>query len=260
MLDEIADERGPVMADRALAYVRKAFNWWATRDDTFNTPIVKGMAQTKPKERARRRTLDDQEIRDLWVALDALGEEAPACYPAFLKALLLTGQRRSEVSRMRWEEVDGNQWVIPAQRAKNGIENVVPLTLPVLTLLGEPRKTGFVFSNDGGKTAFSGYSKAKVALDRKLADLRRADRRQPMPGFVQHDLRRTARSLMSRAGVPSDHAERVLGHVIPGVREVYDRHSYAAEKREALEKLNALVDRIQHPGEPVVAFPKRRRS
>ena len=260
MLDEIADERGPVMADRALAYTRKALNWWATRDDTFNTPIVKGMAHTKPKERARRRTLDDQEIRDLWAALDALGEDAPACYPAFLKVLLLTGQRRSEVARMRWEEVEGDRWIIPAQRAKNGIENVVPLTAPVLALLGQARKTGFVFSSDGGKTAFSGYSKAKAALDHKLTDLRKADRRQPMPGFVQHDLRRTARSLMSRAGVNSDHAERVLGHVIGGVREVYDRHTYATEKRAALEKLDALVDRIRHPGEPVVAFPRRRRT
>jgi integrase len=260
MLDEIADDRGPVMADRCLAYTRKAFNWWATRDDTFNTPIVKGMAHTKPKERARRRTLDDQEIRDLWAGLEALGEGAPACYPAFLKVLLLTGQRRSEVARMRWEEVEGDRWIIPAQRAKNGIENVVPLTAPVLALLGQTRKAGFVFSSDGGRTAFSGYSKAKAALDHKLTDLRKADRRQPMPGFVQHDLRRTARSLMSRAGVPSDHAERVLGHVIGGVREVYDRHTYATEKRDALEKLAALVDRIRHPGEPVVAFPRSRRT
>jgi integrase len=259
MLDEIADERGPVMADRALAYVRKAFNWWATRDDAFNSPIVKGMAHTKPKERARRRVLDDQELRDLWAALDALGEDAPACYPAFMKTLLLTGQRRGEVARMRWEEVEGDRWVIPAQRAKNAVENVVPLTTPVLALLGQARKTGFVFSSDGGKTAFSGYSKAKVALDHKLADLRKADHRQPMPPFVQHDLRRTARSLMSRAGVPSDHAERVLGHVIGGVRQVYDRHSYAAEKRDALEKLAALVDRILHPGDAVVAFPKKSR-
>jgi integrase len=261
MLDKIADEHGAVMADRALAYVRKAFNWWATRDDGFNSPIVKGMARTKPKERARRRTLDDNEIRDLWTALDALGEDAPACYPAFLKALLLTGQRRSEVSRMRWEEIEGDRWVIPAQRAKNGLENEVQLTTPALALLGKARESGFVFSSDGGKTAFSGYSKAKGALDRKLAALRKAERRQPMPGFVQHDLRRTARSLMSRAGVPSDHAERVLGHVIGGVRGVYDRHEYQAEKRDALEKLAALVDRILNPtGEPVVAFPKQRRA
>ena len=57
------------MADRTLAHVRKAFNWQATRDDGFVPPIVRGMARTKPKERARKRVLDDQELRDLWVAL-----------------------------------------------------------------------------------------------------------------------------------------------------------------------------------------------
>ena len=70
------------MADRTLAYVRKAFNWYATRDDDFHPPIVKGMARTKPKERNGKRTLADDEIRDLWTALDTL-TDAPACYPRF---------------------------------------------------------------------------------------------------------------------------------------------------------------------------------
>ena len=95
----------------------------------------------------------------------------------------------------------------------------------------------------------SGFSKAKAALDAKLAQLRKRDGRKPMAPWVLHDLRRTARSLMSRAGVPSDHAERVLGHVIPGVRGTYDRHEYRAEKLDALQKLGALVERILRPGE-----------
>jgi hypothetical protein len=66
MLDEIADENGPVMADRTLAYVRKAFNWHAARDDEFQPPIVRGMARTKPKDRKRKRILANDEIRDLW--------------------------------------------------------------------------------------------------------------------------------------------------------------------------------------------------
>jgi len=53
LLDAIEDNHGPVMADRALAYLRKAFNWQATRDDDFNPPFVKGMARTKARERAR---------------------------------------------------------------------------------------------------------------------------------------------------------------------------------------------------------------
>jgi integrase len=59
-----------------------------------------------------------------------------------------------------------------------------------------------------------------------------------------HDLRRTSRSLMSRAGVPNDHAERCLGHVIGGVRGVYDRHSFRDEMADAYEKLSGLIGDI----------------
>ena len=78
-----------------------------------------------------------------------------------------------------------------------------------------------------------------------------------MAPWTLHDLRRTARSLMSRAGVLADIAERVLGHVIPGVRGVYDRHEYAAEKRDALERLAGLVELILNPAPNVVAMPVR---
>jgi hypothetical protein len=59
---------------------------------------------------------------------------------------------------------------------------------------------------------------------------------------------------MSRAGVPSDHAERCLGHVLPGIRSTYDRNEYLLEKRYAFEALAALVDRIVNPADNVVAF------
>jgi integrase len=246
MLDGIEDEHGPVMADRTLAHLRKAFNWHAARDDNFNSPIVKGMARTSPAERKRRRVLDDQEIRDLWKALDT-ADDLPSCYPGYVRALLLTAQRRSEVAEMRWEAVDGDVWTIPADGHKTGDragDMMVPLTAAALALMGKPRKRGFVFSTTAGSEAFSGFSKAKRALDKRIAELRETEGREPMPHWVLHDLRRTARSLMSRAGVASDIAERVLGHVIPGVRGVYDRHAYAAEKSDALERLAKLVGGI----------------
>jgi len=81
LLDSIEDGSGPVKADQTLAYVRKAFNWQAVRDERFNSPIVAGMARTKPRERARARILDDHELRDLWRALEELGTKAPACSP-----------------------------------------------------------------------------------------------------------------------------------------------------------------------------------
>ena len=100
---------------------------------------------------------------------------------------------------------------------------------------------GFVFAT-GGRSGLGGFSKFKHKLDEAGG----------VTGWTLQDLRRTARSLMSRAGIPSDHAERCLGHVIGGVRGVYDRHEFHAEKMRAYEALAAQIDRIVNPKDNVV--------
>ena len=65
--------------------------------------------------------------------------------------------------------------------------------------------------------------------------------------WTVHDLRRTARSLMARAGVRPDVAERVMGHVQQGVESIYDRHNYNDEKANALGKLAGLIALILDP-------------
>jgi integrase len=263
MLDDIADESGPVMADRTLAYVRKAFNWYATRDDDFSPPIVKGMSRTKPKERNGKRTLADDEIRDVWAALENL-DDAPACYPAFVKCLLLTATRRNETADMSVTELDGDLWTVPASRYKTKLDHVIPLSAAAAKLIrtqapAKPSKNAhFVFSTTDGAKAFSGFSKAKTELDKAIAATREREGRPPMENFTLHDLRRTARSLMSRAKVPTDHAERALGHVMGGVRETYDRHEYLDEKRAAFEALAMLVSRILNPTANVEELAARR--
>jgi integrase len=253
LLDKIEDDNGAPMADHALAYLRRVFNWAASRSDDFRSPIVRGMRRAKPKPRTR--ILSDQEIRDLWTALDTA---VTAPFAALIRALLLTCQRRDEVARMAWEEIDGDLWEIPAERYKTQQPNGVPLTRAVRELIGAP-KEGYVFSTDGGTRPISGFSKAKRAIDAAIAALRKAEAREPMPPWRLHDLRRTGRSLMSRAGVPADHGERVLGHVINGVRGTYDRHLYEREKRDALERLSALVHRILDPSSArVVPLTKAR--
>ena len=127
----------------------------------------------------------------------------------------------------------------------------VPLSLAaqaVLAAVPKVGKSGFVFTTDG-KHPIAGFSKFKRAFDAKvLAELRKQDAEaEPLPNWTLHDLRRTARSLMSRAGVPADHAERCLGHVIGGVRGVYDKYEYLPEKRRAFEALAALIERIINP-------------
>jgi integrase len=241
MLRDAADKSGPVMADQTLAYVRKAFNWYAVNgeDDEFVSPIVRGMARTRPRERARDRVLSDYEIGQIWRALGGAG-----IFGALAKALLLTAQRRDEVAHMRRKEIgkDGI-WTIPAERYKTKRPNYVPLSPAALAVIeAQPMIDGcdYVFASRV-KTPFTAFGKNKAKLDKRLLAATKVD---PIPNWTLHDLRRTAKSLMARAGVRPDISERVLGHVIGGVEGTYDRHSYIDEKRDALEKLAAMIEHI----------------
>jgi integrase len=249
-LDSIADDRGLVMADQALAFLRKAFNWYAGKDDKFNSPVVRGMVRTRPRERARTRVLSDDEIRLIWPVLGCAGT-----FGALVQTLLLTVQRRDEVAQMSRKEIgaDGT-WTIPAERYKTKKPNFVPLSdsaLGVINAQPAPEGHKYVFPSRVG-TPFSAFGKSKSALDKAvLAEMRgqvkTGAKVEPLPNWTLHDLRRTGKTLMARAGVRPDISERVLGHVIAGVEGTYDRHSYADEKRDALEKLAAMIQRILNP-------------
>ena len=226
LLDKIEDASGPVMADRTLAYLRKVLNWHATRSDTFRSPIVRGMARTKPAERARDRILSDDEIRRLWQATKA----HPGPFSSLIQFLLLSACRRGEALFMTRKELNGRDWLIPAARHKSKREFLLPLSkaaagvLAAMPVIGSA--DGYLFTLNG-KSPIGAESKAKTKLDKASG----------VTDWTLHDCRRTARSLMSRAGVPSDHAERAIGHIIPGVRQVYDRHGFKKEKQAALEAL-----------------------
>jgi integrase len=244
LLDTIEDESGPVMADRTLATVRRIMNWHASRSDEFRSPIVRGMARTKGKERARSRILTDDELRVIWKA----SGKTPGPFGALVKFLLLTAARRGEAAEMTRAELAGTDWTLPEARNKVKVDLVRPLSLAAQGIIAKlPRigKAGYVFTTTG-RSGLGGFTKFKRKLDRASG----------VKGWTLHDLRRTARSLMSRAGVSSDHAERCLGHVIAGVRGVYDRHEFHAEKKHAFEALASLIDRIVNPNSNVVQLHK----
>jgi integrase len=290
LLDEIFDKKvefegktlgGPVAADKALAQLRAFFNWLATKDDQFVSPIVKGMARTNPKKRERDRVLADDEIRAAWKLAPSHGT-----FGAILQTLLLSAQRRNEVSRMARSEQDADGvWTIPPERYKTDRPIVVPLSANARAIIAEQdqiNKSDFVFTTNG-ETPFSGFGKCKDRFDAEMLSLMHEEaisrgddagaekfaRLQKLletaltgedekareearelfrkEWWILHDLRRTAKTLMSRAGVRPDISERVLGHVIDGVEGVYDRHAYLEEKRVALEKLAGEVDRIIAP-------------
>jgi integrase len=153
---------------------------------------------------------------------------------------------------MTWTEIgaDGT-WTIPAERYKTKRSNHVPLSTAALRVIeAQPKIDGctYVFPSRT-KTPFSGFGKSKAKLDKDilLHAQKRAKGVEPLPNWTLHDLRRTAKTLMVRARVRPDISERVLGHVISGVEGTYDRHSYADEKRDALEKLAALLEGVLNP-------------
>ena len=212
LLDHIADTSGAPMADHVLAYLRRIMTWHASRSDDFRSPIVRCMARTRPSQRRRQRVLSDAETRAVW----RVAEVAPGAFGYLVQYLLLTATRRTEAAAMRRSEVVGDDWIIPHERYKTGLELVIPLSPTAQAVLAAAPKIGksnLVFTTDG-KRPIAGFSKFKRAFDAKvLAELHRENPDAELPRWTLHDLRRTARSLMSRAGVPSDHAERCLGHV-----------------------------------------------
>jgi integrase len=236
LLDRIEDRAGPRAAHTVLAYLSKLFNWHATRDDDFRSPIVRGMGRYS--DSGRDRTLTDAELRAIWAATEPVSGSS-----RYIRFLLLTATRRNEAARAR-SEIDPSQgwvWTIPAARYKTGVDQVVPLSKAAMAIIHPSMDGVYVqgssYRPDGwlfGPAPITAFARHKAALDAAAG----------VSGWRLHDLRRTARSLMSRAGVAPDIAERCLGHVIPGVRGVYDRHEYLEEKRAAFEALAELVGEI----------------
>jgi integrase len=219
-------------------------NWRAARSDDYSAPISRGMRRTNPKERARARILSDEELRAAWKAAEGDG-----AFGAFIRLLLLTAQRREKVASMRWRDIANGTWTIPAEAREKGAGGELELPPAALDIIeAQPRigESPYVFAGRSVKgrehACLSGFGKRKRALDAKVAA-----ELPNVPQWQLHDLRRTARSLMSRAGVRPDIAERVMGHVQPGVAGVYDRHAYFDEKADALAKLAALVNAIVKP-------------
>lgn len=261
--DIVADEdrttpgRWSSPAQHAHDYVRQIFAWALKRDEfgiTANPCDRIDLAEEigAPKGGARDRVLDDVELRAFWRATEKVG------YPggSLLRLLLLSACRLREVANAEWSEfstVDGVESIagpiltVPARRMKGKDgrvgDHVVPITPLMQSVLdslpkfaGNPR---FVLSQKAGRTPFAAFGNLKNQVDKLMRE-----ELPELPHWQFHDLRRTARSLMSRAGVQADVAERVLAHKLGGIRGTYDKYGYLAEKREALERLADLVERI----------------
>jgi integrase len=232
LLDEIEDRRGAAMADQIMATLRRICNWHAVRDDQFRTPFVRGMGRYRPEERERDRILSDIELKRVWKTAEVF----PSPWGQLIRFLLLTTCRRTEASAMTRSELVGDLWTIPKERYKTNVEVTLPLSKAARKVLAElPHIQGcdFIFTTDG-RTTLGGFSTFKLRFDIACG----------VKDWRLHDLRRTARSLLSRAGVNSDIAERCMGHALPGIRGVYDRHDYLDQMKGAFEALAAQINAV----------------
>jgi integrase len=259
LLDKIVDRGAPIVANRTLAALRRMCGWAVERGIIDASPCEKVKAPAG--EKSRDRVLSDDELRLSWGAFEKIGWP----FGPLAKLLVITGARLREVAEMRWSEIDraAKTWTIPKERAKNGVAHEIPLSAPALAILesiprvdGGKGATGFVFTTTG-RTAVSGFSRAKEQFDaaivesmRKAAIARGDDPAKitALENWTMHDLRRTAASGMAGLGIAPHVVEAVLNHrsgTIKGVAAVYNRYSYSAEKRAALEAwaraLNAIV-------------------
>jgi len=225
----------PAVARLTHATLRKLFRWAVSRGDLDRSPM-EGM-EAPPPVPARDRVLSDEELGLLWSFLPILGWP----FGPYFKLLILTAQRREEVARMDWSELDRGeaQWVLPGARTKNGKANNLPLSPMAIGVLDElaerevwPRK-GLVFSTTGS-TPISGFSKAKRRVDEQLASVL-GDR---FAAWRSHDIRRTVATGLQRLGVRLEVTESVLNHVSgsrSGIVGVYQTWHWGPEKRQALD-------------------------
>jgi integrase len=240
LLDKLL-ERGPVLANHTLSTLKSVFRWAARRDLLERSPC--DGVDPPAAETARERVLDDRELAALWHAADGAG------YPFghMTKLLVLTGCRRNEVRNATWAEIDldRREWLIPGDRVKNGHPHLVPLSDAAMAVLASvPRIQGsqFVFTSTGG-TPIGSLGKPKRALAAAMA----VELGVTPSNWRLHDIRRTVVTGLQKLGFPLEVTEAVINHkggTIAGVAGVYARHSYADEKRRALDAWASHVTEI----------------
>jgi integrase len=241
LLDSIVARGAPVQANRTRAVVSRIFAFAVEREIVEYNPVA-GLRRPSV-EQSRQRVLSDDEIRAFWTAWEVENSITSAVF----RMLLLSAQRKQEVLRMRWADIQGTWWTIPATAAKNKLAHRVFLTADALALLAAMRPlTGreeWVFASPKrpGHPLSHWLSKAK----------QRSRARTSIHDWRPHDLRRTAATYMGRMGVSRTAIARVLNHAEKGVTAIYDRSTGEHEVEQALRLWGQRLKSIIHGCEAV---------
>jgi len=266
LLDKIVDRGAPGTANNTFKIIRKMFNWAVKKDRLQASPCI-SIDMPAPLN-VKDRALNADEIKILWNILDTsptpatsqktaklmkLENDAPALSMTpevknALKLILITAQRPGEISGMHTDEIDGNWWTIPADRAKNGKAHRVYLTPLAQGIINQAIATVRKDRKTPAETKYSGYifpcphKEKKKPIERHA--LSRALRRNAseddlttlgIATFTPHDLRRTAATFMAEQGEMDEVIDAILNHTKQGIIRTYNTYRYDKEKQAALE-------------------------
>jgi integrase len=229
----------PHQARNLLGYVRRLFSW-AIAQHAYGLERSP-CSELKPKhiigkKLPRKRILSDAELRAAWNAAERMAYP----YGRAIQMLMLTGQRKSEITEARYSEIKQSALEIPAERMKSDEAHVVPLGKMASELIAALPRFGagdYLFSTTLGKKPINGFSKPKRRLDAAMA----AELGQEVAPFKIHDIRRSVRTHLSALPIPQHIAERIIGHAQPGLIQTYDRWSFLDEKRQGIELWEARL-------------------
>ena len=248
LIDAVADRGAIVMARRLHAHLHRLFRWAVGRGILETNPMAH---LPKPgSEVARDRVLTDPELAQVFKNTTKLRPP----FGAIFQLLVLTGARRGEITGLRWSEIKDNTIILGRERTKAGAVHSIPLSPPALAILKELPRIGpsdFVFTING-RNPVTDLAASKERLDSLIN----------IPAWHTHDLRRCVATGLQRIGINLQVIEAVLGHVggsRSGIVGVYQRHSFDAEKRTALEAWAREVERIVD-GKPAKVLPLRRQK
>jgi len=254
LLDAIADDGYPILANRTLAAVRAMFNWAINRGILDTSPAHR--LDRPGEERQRDRTLTAEEIGALWPQFIAAG------YPfgLFFQMTMATGQRRDEVARMRWADIDleAQAWNLSGEQTKARRAHIVPLSDLAIDILKRAREEAGKLAEAGGRLGscvftttgdrpIRGFGKAKARVDKAAATARAKGGYDALAPWTIHDLRRTVATGLGMLGASRLVIGRVLNHADKSVTGVYDKHDYLAEKRHALDTWATYLGNVIKP-------------
>jgi integrase len=232
VIDTIAKDHGRVAADRARTSLSAFFSWAIDRGYCDATPVTNIKARNQNGPRAR--VLSEVELANVWSA------SSDDDHGQIVKLLILTGQRKSEIGDLDWSEVDTNkrQLELPPERTKNGRAHLVPLSYEAVAIFNgmtpQEDRTLVFGKGEGG---FSGWSKGKAKLDKRLP--------KKLPAWTLHDIRRSVVTHLHERGLAQPHVvEAIVNHVSghqAGVAGVYNKAVYLNERRRALDQWGAHI-------------------